>query len=90
MKPPENAYDLPPEESGWVPGDPLHVEPTVQGSYSHRALYDFRDDVERPEGNCSCPDAASWPHPKGGQTIVDGDEIGRLIAEERLAREESA
>jgi hypothetical protein len=70
-------------QADWQPGDPLHH----RGQYRNY-LFNFREDTDSEE--CHCPDAATWPEPRGGSALAPGDEIGDLIRAERAAREEQA
>lgn len=66
----------------WEPGDPLYPK----GSYRDY-LFNFRADAMGAEPGA---DAASWPEPGvAHRMLVDGDEIGDLIAWHRAQREAS-
>jgi hypothetical protein len=62
----------------WEPGDPLYRR-SENGGASYRAgLYNFRDDPDLPDA-CMCPDAASWPDPRGSRPLPEGDELADFI-----------
>ena len=75
-------------EQAWQPGDPLYSDRASGAGASYRHyIFNFRYDGEGEQ--CSCGDAASWPEPRGGQSLGYTDEIEAWLKENRLGRNAS-